>query len=155
MKKQDNREPEIIALEKYLRVIRQSFGWTAEELAKQIGVVRQTISSIETGTGKLNLTEYLAIRLRFEQEIEKHPDDTQMAKALLDAFVDNPNDMDKYSEEARKEMLKNAKHMAPSIVIANESRKEVSKNWETIVGIIAGLSAATIAGIAIALWRKK
>lgn len=44
-----------------LKYLRQSAGWTQEELAKKVGVSRQTITSIENNKMIPSITLYIAI----------------------------------------------------------------------------------------------
>ena len=48
-------------LQKYLPLIRNAAGWTAEELGNKIGVTKQTISNLENQKTKMSKTQYLEI----------------------------------------------------------------------------------------------
>jgi len=40
---------EVIVMKNHLRIFREKMGWTQEELARKVGVSRQTINYIEKG----------------------------------------------------------------------------------------------------------
>ncbi|MBQ7250267.1 MAG: helix-turn-helix domain-containing protein [Bacilli bacterium] len=144
---------EIERLGEVLSLARQSLGWSTEELAQQIGVTRQTINNLESGRGKLSKTQYMAIRCLFDDEIELHPDETEMLKTLLEICVDNP---DKYDDEAKKKIKDNISLLAPGVTKDPEKRKEASKMWTAVVvglGILAPIS--TLTALAIGKWRRK
>ena len=82
--KEDTSMEEIQRMQDNLLLIRRTVGWTAEEFGDQIGVTRQTINNIESGRNKLTKTQYIAMRSVIEAEMVKHPDETQMLRALLD-----------------------------------------------------------------------
>jgi putative transcriptional regulator len=54
-------ETEIVEFTKNLKFLRQSAGWTQEELAKKVGVTRQTITAIETNKIIPSTTLFLAL----------------------------------------------------------------------------------------------
>lgn len=54
-------EKEIKEFTKNLKYLRQSAGWTQEELAKRVGVTRQTITAIENSKIIPSITLFLAI----------------------------------------------------------------------------------------------
>lgn len=54
-------EKEIMDFCSNLKYLRQSAGWTQEELAKRIGVTRQTITAIETKKMIPSTTLFLAL----------------------------------------------------------------------------------------------
>ena len=144
---------EIERLGKVLSLARQSLGWSTEQFAQQIGVTRQTINNLESGRGKLSKTQYMAIRCLFDDEIELHPDETEMLKTLLEMCVDNP---DKYDEEAKKKIKDNISLLAPGVTNDPEKRKDASKMWTAVVvglGILAPIS--TLTALAIGKWRRK
>lgn len=62
----------IFRLQKYLPIIRNLAGWTAEDLGERIGVTRQTITNIERSeTLSMTKTQYIAIRAVLDYEIEQ------------------------------------------------------------------------------------
>ncbi|WP_341875939.1 helix-turn-helix transcriptional regulator [Defluviitalea saccharophila] len=54
-------EKDIEEFTKNLKYLRQSAGWTQEELAKKVGVTRQTITAIENNNKTPSRTLFLAI----------------------------------------------------------------------------------------------
>ena len=136
---------EISRLQKYLTLVRSCAGWTAATLADKLGVKRQTISTIEQGEEKYQMTrmQYLAIRKVLDDEINSSKDDTQMLYYVLDALVDHPEN---YTDDERTEMLNKAKLLAPSIIKQPSERKSASNAWKVILaasGVV--VSAALIA----------
>ncbi|MDE7164984.1 MAG: helix-turn-helix transcriptional regulator [Clostridiales bacterium] len=65
------RETEKLILKNMIKEVRQERGLSQEELAKLVGVSRNTISSIETGqfspTAKLALILCIALDKKFEE----------------------------------------------------------------------------------------
>ena len=53
---------EIDKLQHNLPSLRKLAGWTAEDLAKKVGVTKQTISNLETGRTSMNKMQYIALR---------------------------------------------------------------------------------------------
>lgn len=60
-------------LQKYLPLIRNAAGWTAEELGNKIGVTKQTISNLENQRNRMSKTQYLAIQMVISQKIATTP----------------------------------------------------------------------------------
>ena len=98
-------EKEIDRFDKIFPLVRKAVGWSAEEFGDKIGVTRQTISNLENKRIHITKTTYIAMRFVLDEEIEDYPDETEMLKAVLDSFVDNP---DKYTDEQREEQYKQA-----------------------------------------------
>lgn len=69
-------------LQKYLPLIRNAAGWTAEELGNKIGVTKQTISNLENQKTKMSKTQYLAIQMVISQKIATTPDDLTLANVM-------------------------------------------------------------------------
>ena len=138
---------EIQRMQKHLLLIRRTVGWTAESFGERIGVTRQTINNLESGRNKLTKTQYIAMRSVLDAEIacahDEDEADTKMLEMLLEVLVDHP---DKYSKEAREELISNANIMAPSILSGSSSRREVSKKWVTAATAIIG--SITLPGVA-------
>lgn len=131
---------EIERLQNHLLLIRRTAGWTAEEFGERIGVTRQTINNLEAGRNKLTKTQYIAIRAVLDAEMTASPEDTEMLKCLLEAFIDNP---DKYKDSDREALLTKANMLTPSILVGTTSRKDVSKELvatATTMGIVAAIS---------------
>ena len=70
----ERKQRKIDLLQQNLRSIRQIIGWTTERLGNEIGVTKQTISDLETIKRPMTLTQYLALRSVFDEEIENSPD---------------------------------------------------------------------------------
>ncbi len=146
----ENRTPREL-LPKYLPIVRSCLGWTADELAKRIGVARTTISAFEKvgkDGGILDLMPYLAIRKVLDDEIAKYPDETEVLAAVLGAVVDQ---VDSPKPEEKCEICKRVAQMAKEIRKAPEQRKASSKAWSAY--LLAGGVVVT-AGI-IALLKGK
>ena len=138
---------EVKRLQKVLLLVRRAVGWTAEEFGERIGVTRQTINNLESGRNNLTKTQYIAMRSVLDAEIANFPDETEMLRFILDAFVDHP---DQYSKENREEILSKANLLAPAILAGASSRKDVSKEWmaaTTGIGVITGAMVAGLIGI--------
>lgn len=86
---QDSRDEELIhRLQENLERIRGAAGWTSQRLADEIGVSRQTISSIENGRSTMSKTQYLAIRTVLNFEIVERGNDA--LAVALSQYVDVP-----------------------------------------------------------------
>lgn len=131
---------EIRRMQENLLLIRRAVGWTAEEFGEQIGVTRQTINNIESGRNKLTKTQYIAMRSVLDAEMAKHPEDTKMLRVLLDALVDRP---EKYTDQERNELLKQANLLTPSILAGSATREEVSNEWMK-TAMLAGSVASVL-----------
>ena len=151
---------EIKNMQDNLLLIRRAVGWTAQEFGDLIGVTRQTINNIENGRNKLSKTQYIAMRCVLDAEIEKNPEDTQMLRAILELFVDNP---EAYKESEREALKEKAELISPAI-LAGSSRKVVSKEFiksaalimgAGALGLTMGAASAIPAGGAGAIWLGK
>ena len=49
-------------LQAHLSTIRKAAGWSGERLANELGITKQTVSSLETGKTQMTKMHYLAIR---------------------------------------------------------------------------------------------
>ena len=139
-------------LPKYLPIIRSCLGWTSDDLAKRIGVARTTISAFEkTGKegGTLDLMPYLAIRKVLDDEITKHPDETEVLAAVLGALIDQ---VDQPSAEEKLEICEKVALMAKAIRKAPEKRKSTLKSWS---GYLVAGGVIVTAGIIALLKGKK
>lgn len=147
-----NTNEEIKRLNDILLLVRKAVGWSAEEFGEKIGVTRQTINNLESHRCNLTKTQYIAMRSVLDVEIENNPEDTEMLKCLLDAFVDNP---DNYSKKDKDEIYQKASLLSPAITSNPSTRKEISKQWKAI---LIGLGIASVIGIpaiVIGAWKKK
>lgn len=145
-------DTDIKKLAKMLPLLRKTLGWSAEQLGEEIGVTRQTINNIERGHTMLSKTQYIAIRSVFDTEMEAHPDETEMLKVLLDAFIDHP---DSYSQDGKIEIMKKANLLAPAIASDPRIRKEASAEWIKILTGIGVITTAALTGLIIGFWRHK
>ena len=139
-------------LPKYLPIIRSCLGWTADDLAKRIGVARTTMSAFEKvgkDGGKLDLMPYLAIRKVLDDEIAKQPDGTEVLAAVLGSIVDQVGPP---SAEEKLEICEKVALMAKEIRKAPEQRTAKSKAWSAY--LLAGGVIVT-AGIIALLKGKK
>ncbi|WP_321973192.1 helix-turn-helix transcriptional regulator [Paratractidigestivibacter sp.] len=75
-------------LQEHLGTIRKAAGWTGERLANELGVTKQTVSSLETGKTQMTKMHYLAIRSVFNNEIAVSGNE-DLAK-IIQLFVDQP-----------------------------------------------------------------
>ena len=76
-------EKKMLRLQENLPLIRNLAGWTAEDLGKNIGVTRQTITNIEkSNTLSMTKTQYIAIRAVLDYEISNNHN-----KTLSDAIA--------------------------------------------------------------------
>lgn len=123
---------EIQRMQDNLLLIRRTVGWTAEAFGDQIGVTRQTINNIESGRNKLTKTQYIAMRSVIEAEMVKHPDETQMLRALLDMLIDHPEN---YSKEDYESLLEKANMMSPSILAGTSTRENYLIYCSSVVSV--------------------
>ena len=132
-------------MQENLKLIRKTVGWSAEEFGKRIGVSKQTINNLEKNSPsyKLNDTIYIAMRCALDNEIQNN-EDTKMLSSILEMFVDNPG---KYPDKERKELLKKANIIAPSILDKNSTREETSSYWEEVLKI--SFTALGVAGVSL------
>lgn len=92
-------------LQKYLPLIRNAAGWTAEELGQKIGVTKQTISNIENNKTKLSKTQYLAIQMVISQKIATTTDNLTLANIMKMVFeVDEEEQIDYSAVEMAKKL---------------------------------------------------
>lgn len=145
-------DKEVERFEENFQIIRKSVGWSAEEFGNRIGVTRQTINNIENKKYKLTKSLYLLSRYVLEQEIKTHPDETEILKVILDAFVDHP---EKYNQKTKDKIYQETCLLTPAIKTKNSNRKEVSKEWKAILVGLSVIASSAIAAIAISSWRKK
>ena len=135
-------------------LVRKAVGWSAEEFGDKIGVTRQTISNLETKKIKISKTTYIAMRFVLDEEIEEHPDETEMLKVVLDSFVDNP---DKYTDEQREEIRKKTELLSSAVKTKTISRKEANNEWKALLAlsILGGSVMGIVSSIVLGAWRNK
>ena len=145
-------EEEMKRFEDNFLLIRKAVGWSAEEFGDRIGVTRQAINNLENKKNKLTKMMYSAMRYALDAEIQSHPDETEMLKVVLDAFVDHP---EKYSDEQKEEIKNETKMFSSAMKNKDTSRKEVSKQWKKVLVSLGVISATAISAILIGTWRHK
>ena len=135
-------------------LVRKAVGWSAEEFGDKIGVTRQTISNLETKKIKISKTTYIAMRFVLDEEMEEHPDETEMLKVVLDSFVDNPN---KYTDEQREEIRKKTELLSSAVKTKTISRKEANNEWKALLAlsILGGSVMGIVSSIVLGAWRNK
>lgn len=129
---------EIIRFQDYLRLIRRTVGWTAEEFGDKIGVTRQTINNLEKNNRdkfKLNKTQYIAMRSVLDAEIARCPEETEVLRLILDMLIDHPEN---YAEEERRTLQEKANMITPSILAGTATRKAASKEVMMAMGVALG-----------------
>ena len=145
---------EIERFDEIFPLVRKAVGWSAEEFGDKIGVTRQTISNLENKRIKVSKTTYIAMRFVLDEEMENHPDETEMLKVVLDSFVDNP---EKYTDEQREEIRKKTELLSSAIKTKTITRKEANNEWKALLAlsIMGGSVMGIISSIVLGAWRKK
>ena len=135
-------------------LIRKAVGWSAQEFGDKLQMKRQTINNIEKKKVKLTMASYIAMRFVLEEEMKEHKEETEMLKAVLDAFVDR---YDKYSDEQRAEIRKRTELVSSAIKTKTISRKDANNEWKALLAlsIIGGSVLGIITSVALGAWRKK
>lgn len=145
----------ISKLQDSLIIIRNIFGWSAEDLGNKIGVSKQTISNIERKNTKLTLTQYIAIRSVIDYEIANSPEQEDLSDTvsiLLD--IDDSN----LSEEDIKKNQESMKLISSAAAGGQMQKKELSFAVKSlIVGVTAATTAVAgyVAGVASSDWLKR
>lgn len=94
-------EQKINRLQENLTVLRKVAGWSAEDLAKMIGVTRQTIVNLEkAGNYQMTKIQYIAIRTVLEAEARENKNNT--LGELVEILVDRADTPEQSKEEVRK-----------------------------------------------------
>lgn len=124
----------ILLMQENLAALRRHAGWTAQRLADEIGVSKQTISNIETRKSSLTKTQYLAIRTVFNFEILER-NNVRLAQALHD-LVDEP-------APRKAESLSETGHGARNGRKANGRASKRVKASDFQTGTMVGLTALT------------
>lgn len=75
-------------MQQNLATIRKVAGWTSQRLADEIGVTRQTVSSLEHGRTLMTKTQYIA--LRYVLNLEAAVSGNQALAKVIEALVDDP-----------------------------------------------------------------
>ena len=119
-------------LQTHLSTIRKAAGWSGERLANELGITKQTVSSLETGKTRMTKMHYLAIRAVFNNEIAVSGNE-DLAK-IIQLFVDQP---------VARELERLQKDLEEKKAEAENSKREVIAKQSAIVGATA-LTAALI-----------
>ena len=130
-------EEKMLRLQKNLPIIRNLAGWTAEDLGKNIGVTRQTITNIEkSDTLSMTKTQYIATRAVLDYEISNSSN-----KTLSDAItvLVDADDLTEDQEKKINETISNisetkSRRMRDKIVL------ESVATMIATIGVISGLS---------------
>ena len=119
-------------LQTHLSTIRKAAGWSGERLANELGITKQTVSSLETGKTQMTKMHYLAIRAVFNNEIAVSGNE-DLAK-IIQLFVDQP---------VARELERLQKDLEEKKAEAEKAKREVIAKQSAIVGATA-LTAALI-----------
>lgn len=119
-------------LQTHLSTIRKAAGWSGERLANELGIMKQTVSSLETGKTRMTKMHYLAIRAVFNNEIAVSGNE-DLAK-IIQLFVDQP---------VARELERLQKDLEEKKAEAEKAKREVIAKQSAIVGATA-LTAALI-----------
>lgn len=122
----------ISRLQTHLSTIRKAAGWSGERLANELGITKQTVSSLETGKTQMTKMHYLAIRAVFNNEIAVSGNE-DLAK-IIQLFVDQP---------VASELEKLQKGLEEEKEEAEKAKREIVAKQSAIVGATA-LTAALI-----------
>lgn len=162
MKENNDRNRQIKRLQENLSAIRKIAGWTTEELGDKIGVTKQTISNWENG-GKMNFTQYIAIRAVLDCEIEENKENEVLAKTV-DILLNKSDEFDDETyEETRKtiEIIANVASGGVTGAALTAAAAAVANPLIAALGIAAiapfGLAGAAVgaAGVVGSVWLKK
>lgn len=115
-------------LQAHLSTIRKAAGWSGERLANELGITKQTVSSLETGKTQMTKMHYLAIRAVFNNEIAVNGNE-DLAK-IIQLFVDQP-----VAAELEK----------MQITLKEESKGEIKQEAIAKQSAIVGATALTAA----------
>lgn len=96
---------EIQIMQDNLCELRKVSGWTAETLARKLGVTKQTISNLENQKVKLSRVQYIAIRSVFECEAAANKDNTTLRKVMGVLFTAMPPVYQERKDEIRTAMI--------------------------------------------------
>ena len=119
-------------LQTHLSTIRKAAGWSGERLANELGITKQTVSSLETGKTRMTKMHYLAIRAVFNNEIAVSGNE-DLAK-IIQLFVDQP---------VARELERLQNDLEEKKAEAEKAKREVIVKQSAIVGATA-LTAALI-----------
>ena len=136
----DKKQKQLYLLQQNLRSIRQIVGWTTERLGKEIGVTKQTISDLEIIKRPMTLTQYLAIRSVFDEEIRNNPDNADAIRQAIDISVDKGAELD---DEKNLELKDTLEAMA---ALASRGKK-----GNALEKVLVALTTPAVMGALVAL----
>ena len=136
----DKKQKQLYLLQQNLRSIRQIVGWTTERLGNEIGVTKQTISDLETIKRPMTLTQYLAIRSVFNEEIENSPDNATAIQNAIDISVDKGAELDDEKNIELKETLEATAALATK-----------GKKGDALEKMLIALTTPSVVGALVAL----
>lgn len=127
-------------LQKYLPLIRNAAGWTAEELGNKIGVTKQTISNLENQKTRMSKTQYLALQMVISQKIATTVDDLTLANIMK--LVMNTDEEETINYDAVPHAIAAVEHLD------NEPLTSVSSTHRSdpALGAMVGSTVGGIAG---------
>lgn len=135
-------------LQKYLTLIRNAAGWTAEDLGNKIGVTKQTISNLENQKTKMSKTQYLAIQMVISQKIATTPNDSTLANIMK--LVMNTDEEPPINYEAVPKAMEAVKHLDVEtggvIDTTTPHHPEQVTSAQTVSGAALGTAASSAAG---------
>ena len=151
-----DRVHQIKLLQENLQTIRKLIGWTIDDLGEKIGVSKQTISNLENANTKMSLTQYIAIRAVLDYEVQEHPENDVLPKAIH-LLLDEENNL------AQEEYMQVKEAIATVAAAASggADKSMVSKLFTGMIGPVAvcsGIGLFTplgiVGGIASTAWLK-
>ena len=139
-------------LQKYLPLIRDAAGWTAEDLGNKIGVTKQTISNLEKQKTKMSKTQYLAIQMVISQKIATTPNDSTLANIMKLAM--NTDEESPINYDAVPKAIEVVKHLDSGtygvIDTSTPHQTEQITSTQTVSGTALGTAAGSAAAGSIA-----
>ena len=151
-----DRVHQIKLLQENLQTIRKLIGWTIDDLGEKIGVSKQTISNLENANTKMSLTQYIAIRAVLDYEVQEHPENDVLPKAIH-LLLDEENNL---SQEEYMQ-VKEAIATVAAAASGGADKSMVSKLFTGMIGPVAvcsGIGLFTplgiVGGIASTAWLK-
>lgn len=137
----EGKQKRIQLLQQNLRSIRQIAGWTTEQLGKKIGVTKQTISDLETIKRPMNLTQYLAIRSVFDEEIKSNTENAGVIRQVIEILVDKGVEI----EEAKYLEIKDTVETVAASASKGKRGAPLDKLLNTLLKSLPGIVSALIA----------
>ena len=151
-----NQEKSIARLQKNLSAIRKIIGLTTEDLAKRIGVTKQTISNMENGKTKMTLTQFIAIRSILDYESQTN----EQMKDVLPGIIYNLLDNDELSEDDEEKITTSLNQTAAvaatgvtgSGLVAASAALSASIGVASVLGSMIPLAGPLIGGVVASGW---